>query len=240
MICEWIPWKDRNYVEILGLDLVKGTHSVLMIARCPDTDGRPLYASPTSCGTVAVVNIAWDQDRHFVVDWNTQSCFMLCCPEGRVSSIALIPHYIILETNSDQEVHLALIASDDVRRLYGVPVIGVREAGTFNLVPHHELPKTLTHCIAPDPLRTSPACVPRLEHRLSVHESPLRLGTYRLWLRLYIDNSQEVPYTAIGPTSGDQPLSDWLPAYVANGDRMGPVRLGSSCHPYLADSQVLT
>ncbi|KAJ6476841.1 hypothetical protein C8R45DRAFT_365684 [Mycena sanguinolenta] len=70
---------QRNYVEMVNLDLETGTHTSLLIARAPDSDEGGLFSGPVICGALAVASMPIDAGRKcaIVLNWKEQSYFVL-------------------------------------------------------------------------------------------------------------------------------------------------------------------
>ncbi|KAJ7463287.1 hypothetical protein FB451DRAFT_1266059 [Mycena latifolia] len=182
-----------NYIEIVDLDLRTGIHDVLLVTRAPETRYDDPFSCPKICGTLAAVCITSLQENHLIIDWKMKVSIVLTCYPPGLSLIALIPGHIILKTVSDggeDEVHL--IAADAVHR-HGVPVAGLEGPVAFPAVSESQIPKLFTHRIVSSPFPPDPS-VWQFFDQMSVRESPVRRGTYRLWLYMSEKLSQRTAH----------------------------------------------
>ncbi|KAJ6563335.1 hypothetical protein DFH09DRAFT_1158964 [Mycena vulgaris] len=181
-----------NYVEIVELDVQKGTHDVLLICRAPDTDYDNPFSDPAICGALAIV--ASPGDGFLIIDWKAKTSFVLKCTPDWRSLIALIPQHTIFKTVSPGGEYQLHLISDDVLRL-GVASPELNEPVVFTEVLESQIPKLLTHRIAPSPL-SPPVNGPlgwTLFEQMSARESPLRKGTYRIWFYMSKKKNHKSP-----------------------------------------------
>ncbi|KAJ6563297.1 hypothetical protein DFH09DRAFT_1315482 [Mycena vulgaris] len=188
----------NNYVEIVELDVRKWTHTVLLIARSPHETYDHLFSKPAICGTLATVAITPVQDRFHIIDWKAQSSFILLCTPRSPSLISLTPQYIVLKPASTEGEDQLNFISNDVLRL-GVVSTELNEPFVFTEVPESQIPKLFTYYVPPtsfSPKHSKPFGWETFEY-MSVHESPLQRGTYRIWL--YV--SAKKPGTPLHPSA---------------------------------------
>ena len=68
------------YIEIIDLDLRKGTHD-LLLTHITDSDFRTRFWKPVICSPIACITTVAKKraDIHFIVNWETQSALYLKC-----------------------------------------------------------------------------------------------------------------------------------------------------------------
>ncbi|KAJ7463264.1 hypothetical protein FB451DRAFT_1494198 [Mycena latifolia] len=143
----------KNYIEIVDLDLRKGTH-ITLLTTCPpytEFDNINPFSCPAICGTLGPVGITSRQEKYLIVDWKIQTSFVLSGHQGVLSLIALIPRHIILKTVTDGgKKYLYLVPADEVMHRYGSPVAELNGPATVpSSVSVDDVPNHLTHRIRP-------------------------------------------------------------------------------------------
>ncbi|KAJ7463270.1 hypothetical protein FB451DRAFT_1562284 [Mycena latifolia] len=138
----------KNYIEIIDLDLRKGTYNSLMTTVAPQTANDNPFSSTAICGTLACVEIISRQDRYLIIDWKMQTSFVLSGDRGVLSLIALIPRHIVLATVTDDENnYLYLVSTDDAMHCHGSPLAGLAGPATAPSITVDDVPKLITHRI---------------------------------------------------------------------------------------------
>ncbi|KAJ7172805.1 hypothetical protein C8R43DRAFT_674958 [Mycena crocata] len=194
MICEYIDHSGgESWVQIIEVDLSKGNHRLLLTIRTPDRNNShdPFYA-PDICGRRAIVAMDFRQANYFVIDWKLGCAFVLECDlirgAKRPSQLALIPGHLVLKTLSfdrKDTIHLIPNASLDP---HWFPAAEFNGGDGYHYVRDYHLPKRST-------LSASQPDTWKRIARMSVHESPLRHGEYRVWLQGTTDDPPEGSFT---------------------------------------------
>ncbi|KAJ7333974.1 hypothetical protein DFH08DRAFT_814042 [Mycena albidolilacea] len=124
-------------------------------------------------GTVGAVGESAERDRYLILGWKAKSAFLLRPFPGTAAdtlSIALIPGHMILEAPSvEGEYRIHLVAHDALLHHFA-PVIAPDGSPEFNKVFSDQISKRST-------LGDSDFLAGK-----SVHESPIRDGTYPVWI----------------------------------------------------------
>ncbi|KAJ6449215.1 hypothetical protein C8R45DRAFT_147236 [Mycena sanguinolenta] len=163
--------KRQNYVEIVGMDIQRGTQNCLLTARAPDCGyDNPLHG-PVIYGNLAAVNTG---SQHMILNWATQSYLIVDgYPGSHAARIALIPEHIILMNRSlDRKNKIHLIANDALTA-YLVPIITPDDETEFSPILAEDIPKRGTF---------EDTHAERAVNDMHVHESPLREGDWRIWI----------------------------------------------------------
>ncbi|KAJ7199356.1 hypothetical protein GGX14DRAFT_467872 [Mycena pura] len=169
----------NNHMEIVALDPQLGTHVVLATAEAPAF--MALYPSdpPVICNTVVAVALDY-RNEYFLYDWHSQRGFLLLVPRGSTCLISLIPGHIILKARSSTAdasgEYLYVITTDAAFHMHGTLANTINRSHEFKRVSPDALPTLLTCCIT-----TSSSC---FTGGMSVHVSPARSNTYRIWVYL--------------------------------------------------------
>ncbi|KAJ7512182.1 hypothetical protein B0H11DRAFT_1950150 [Mycena galericulata] len=185
MICErtYPAIRDReNYIEIVDVNLSKGTHEVILIARAPDTDNHP-FKYPVLSGSLAAVTTGSKGNQFLIIDWTQRSALVVQCHPRlpSPSRMELIPGHIVLTTFSIQnrsEIHLI---STQTLRLHWIPATPPSGVGEFNFVPIDVIQK-LSTIPGPDITMHANSDVSHSFDQISVWPNPLQDGAYRLWI----------------------------------------------------------
>ncbi|KAJ7472921.1 hypothetical protein B0H11DRAFT_2037760, partial [Mycena galericulata] len=211
MICErtYPATRDgENYIEIVDVNLSKGTHKVIIIARAPDTDFDNPFKYPALSGSLAAVTTGSDGDQFLVIDWTQRSALVVQCHPGppSPSRMELIPGYIVLMTFSIKNWSEVHIISTKILRPHWIPATPPDGVGEFNLVPIDVIQKLST---IPGP-EINPYEFWHCFEQISVWPNPLQDGAYRLWISESVWAAARDPsliYYHLSPSDGDLQLS---------------------------------
>jgi len=193
----------KNYVQVVRVDLQTGTQSHLFVGRAPDTDYDNPFSLPTIRGALAVVTTNSEPDRHMIVNWRAQSYFILQCKEESPSMIALIEQHVVLRTSSledegedgEEQTQLHII-SNDALRAYWAPAFAIDGPVEFAVALVEDIPKLSTF-VDTD--------LDQSFGYMSVLESPLQDGAYRVWLHgsIYSADNRRLCYQLSIPVGGE-------------------------------------
>ncbi|KAJ7223100.1 hypothetical protein GGX14DRAFT_426842 [Mycena pura] len=153
--------EPQNYIEIIDLDLRKGTHD-LLLTHLTDSDFRTRFWKPVICSPIACITTVSEKraNMHFIVNWETQSALYLKCRSAKYwqpSLVALIPGHIFVSlANRDQ----ICLVSTDMLGAYWAPL------NREQTIAVDDIPKLHT-----------------FEHsgNIAGMSSPLRRGSYRIY-----------------------------------------------------------
>jgi hypothetical protein len=216
-------------VEIVKVDLQTGTHQLLLLVRCPDTDYENPFQHPILSGALAAVTsrvaalhiiLDWEAQSFFIVKDRSQGVRLVCeCPQrsqmrlliyiqGRSSIIALVPGHILLKPSVNhpegvrQDEELRVISHDALIPHFRGTNIGVDGSAEFNAVSSDQLSELLTLSCGEDRI-----------HDMSVHASPLRADEHRVWLYgwNFSDNKPSAWCSRLCITSGQWRVGPHLP-----------------------------
>ncbi|KAJ6476843.1 hypothetical protein C8R45DRAFT_1008028 [Mycena sanguinolenta] len=179
MLC--ICRNDRNYVEMVNLDLRTGTHTSLLIVRAPDYHN--FLSSPAVCGAFAVVQMSmeWDDDGslddvpdvYLLINWRDRTYLILQTSNSDITlHVGLIPGYILLAQQGRRD-QLRLI-SNDALSSYWAPATGIDGPAEFSPVPVEGIPTLST-------FKDSDSRQYYGEF-FSIHPSPIRDSDYFVWI----------------------------------------------------------
>ncbi|KAF8169039.1 hypothetical protein K438DRAFT_1941453 [Mycena galopus ATCC 62051] len=161
---------ESPFMELIRLDLRTGVAQTLL-GRLPTPE--PDFSSPAICGDLFSVTNSQQESQYLIVDWGLQSSLLLCY-EGHLL-LAHLPGYTILTITGGTTSEIRIIANDALRACM---------APIDSTDPHPpsvsatDIPPLFSHPITWKTRRTSES----LSYRMTVHESPVRAGTYRIWL----------------------------------------------------------
>ncbi|KAJ7512232.1 hypothetical protein B0H11DRAFT_1950265 [Mycena galericulata] len=170
----FIDQRNFDYIEIVDVNLSKGTHEIILIARAPDTDVDDPFKYPVLWGSLAAVDAGSKGDQFLVIDCTQRSALVVQCHQRpqAPSPSRLIPGHIVLTTFSIKnrnrsEIHLISTHTLGPHWIPATPPDGV---GEFNLklstIPGPDMHADVWHNF----------------DQISVWPKPLQDGTYRLWI----------------------------------------------------------
>ncbi|KAJ7662536.1 hypothetical protein DFH06DRAFT_1324906 [Mycena polygramma] len=142
------------------------------------------FSVPLIRGALAVVATSEQQDSYMILNWKTKSYIMLKCRPVRHNALLLIPEHLILKTPSipqdenDEEDEIHIIAHDALRA-HWAPTSSIGPTGDFASVWPHNLQKLSTIATPMKLNKWGDFSV------MSVPDSPLRDGEYRLWVHAF-------------------------------------------------------
>ncbi|KAJ7452638.1 hypothetical protein FB451DRAFT_1565910 [Mycena latifolia] len=175
MICERTfdvdPDDRKNFLGIIHVDLIKGTHDVLLFIRTPNTPYDNAFHDPVICGPLAAVNISGSINTHLIFDWKAQSAFIAVGCPGYSSLIALIPGHVVLKVASSDEEEQLHVISNTALPTHPISATGITASVSWDRIPKLS---TLDDLDARDDWGKF--------YQLTVHASPIRDGDYRIWL----------------------------------------------------------
>ncbi|KAJ7190316.1 hypothetical protein GGX14DRAFT_605998 [Mycena pura] len=103
-----VPVDRKNYVEVVEVNLRKGTHELLMVGRAPDTQENDPFYQPVIDGNIAAVSIKISPTTTILllVNYETGSSILLECPphtlavggEQPTPSVHQLPAASVLDT----------------------------------------------------------------------------------------------------------------------------------------------
>ncbi|KAJ7093381.1 hypothetical protein B0H15DRAFT_799187 [Mycena belliarum] len=159
------------HVEIISLDLREGSHSLMLNIRVPDTPYDDAFSCPEICGEFASLMQSIRMSS-YLRDVETHH------DKLKRALLVLIPGYILLKRVAGREADtesIHLINGNDAIQQFGVSIAELLHS---SMVRPAQLPKIISHSIS---LLSDPSTGPYFD-QMSVRESPLQKGTYRLWV----------------------------------------------------------
>ncbi|KAJ7187641.1 hypothetical protein GGX14DRAFT_610611 [Mycena pura] len=184
------PYGDqKNYLEVVEVNLRKGTHKLLMVGRAPDTQHNEPFHEPAIDGNIAAISIKISPNTKstyilLLVNYETGSSILLECPPSRMPTgrIVLIPRYIILKLRASKEHdEIRVVAHAALQPFWrkAVDVGGEQIAPSLHA---HQLPAVSVLDAGP--------CL----DTLSILASPVRSHEYRVWAHSLIDTGTLFSY----------------------------------------------
>ncbi|KAJ7785050.1 hypothetical protein DFH07DRAFT_1054502 [Mycena maculata] len=173
----------RNYMEIVSLELETGMSDLILAAECPLSDWRsPFPAGPKMCGDIALVCMCgtsymnYGQAYH-IINWRVRMYCTISCSPKLLFQLELVPGYLIL-TETSPTGSLQEISVIDITALspHWAPM-PMGEPMDMTVTPISSLPKLVS-----DMVKVSQGAINYSKVELTVLESPLERGVYRIWL----------------------------------------------------------
>ncbi|KAJ7284194.1 hypothetical protein C8J57DRAFT_1710437 [Mycena rebaudengoi] len=161
--------EEKKFIEITTIDLRTGTSELIVVVRASDHEH---YFSPTICGDI--VAVAMTQQNHiFLINWKTAAYVIVPIPRNfHPPQLALTAPYVVLTLGGPPEDDRITVIPIDSLESHWMPVESVSEP--VNIIHDDRL---LLYCAPLVPGEYE-------ETRLSVHESPIRRGRFKIFLQL--------------------------------------------------------
>ncbi|KAJ6555719.1 hypothetical protein B0H10DRAFT_1208582 [Mycena sp. CBHHK59/15] len=187
-----------SYIEIVALDLHEGTSELLAVTGAADASYDNPFSYPVLSGDIAAVAIS-ERNQYLIINWRTMCRFLLRCKPCPLCRLALIPGSIIFTSPfliGMQEIHV--IDTDAVAN-HWASFDGINDLPDINTVLEDQIPHILSQRIS---LKGFSPLLDELSfeshNQLSVHESPLQRGIYRIWMYVFHkDNTSDKSHTTL-------------------------------------------
>ncbi|KAF8169042.1 hypothetical protein K438DRAFT_1774547 [Mycena galopus ATCC 62051] len=146
-----------------------------LLGRLPTPE--PGFSSPAICGDLCSVTNSQQESQYLIFDWGLQASLLLCY-EGHLL-LAHLPGYTILTISDGTTSEIRIIANDALRACMAPIDFTDPHPPSVSAT---DIPPLFSHPITwelPPFWRTQRTS---FLYRMTVHESPVGAGTYRIWL----------------------------------------------------------
>ncbi|KAJ7615427.1 hypothetical protein FB45DRAFT_1064355 [Roridomyces roridus] len=176
LICEQISGTlpVTSYISIVELDVRTGDHKVVSVTRCSPYSFRS-YMEPSLLGSLCAVPLESerDGDTYLIFDWKLNAFFLLDFDPSPSSQVYLCPGHMVLKADSllgTTEIHV--VSTSVLPQFWTLISSSTHGLSGPTPIPLTALPTLSTLC---------PLDVWKSLHWISIHPSPLRHNTYRVW-----------------------------------------------------------
>ncbi|KAJ7148054.1 hypothetical protein C8R43DRAFT_1129211 [Mycena crocata] len=198
-----------NFVDILNLDLRTGVSEALLTVALPRLS---VYLEPSIRGDIASIHSPRDH-AYVLINWRATSCCRIRYRAKSELAMTLIPHHLVFAEST--------AASSSANAFAHIKICGIaalasywyrtHDSSTIQPVSMDVLPTILTRSFILTMPSESPKSGRPQQLRMTVYESPLQNGLYRVWVY--------TPWSPTGATMRGSYHFNVLPGHITLRER---------------------